>query len=135
MANLDKIQVDGVDLDLSNYDVDSGSKILTLHSSYLDTLAEGNHTVTFVYGDGSVSTNLAIVGAGGGNNGGNGGGTSGNGNESESGKAGEAGANDATASGKSPATGDSNAMALLFGAVALSGAGMFATMKKRKAVK
>ena len=42
------------------YSLASGSTILTIKSSYLDTLSAGTYTVTFVYEDGEVETSLII---------------------------------------------------------------------------
>lgn len=72
-ANLTSIKVDGTVLDKANYDVVNGSTILTLKASYLNTLSEGDHSVEFVYNDGSVKTNLKVVknSSTGGNTGGN----------------------------------------------------------------
>ena len=48
------IKVDGQDVDKANYEVKAGSTIITLKSSYLDTLAVGEHTISVVYTDGST---------------------------------------------------------------------------------
>ena len=48
------IKVDGKDVDKANYEVKAGSTIITLKSSYLDTLAVGEHTISVVYTDGST---------------------------------------------------------------------------------
>ena len=86
LAYLGKIKVDGVDLDTKHYDVESGSTILTLKASYLNTLAEGDHTVEFLYSGGtpettgSVSTKLTIAKNNSGGNGNNTNGNSGNNN-------------------------------------------------------
>lgn len=55
------ITVDGVTVDSSNYTVASGSTILTLKSSYLDTLKVGSHELVFQYTDGSASTKVLIT--------------------------------------------------------------------------
>jgi rubrerythrin len=51
LADLTGIYVDGKLVDPSNYTLKSGSTILTLKSSYLDTLSVGKHTVKFQYID------------------------------------------------------------------------------------
>ena len=55
-----KLLVDEEEVDSSNYTVESGSTIVTLKKEFIDTLEEGNHTVTFVYENGSVSTSLTL---------------------------------------------------------------------------
>ena len=57
------IKIDNETLDPANYDAKSGSTVVTLKASYLKTLSSGKHTVTFVYTDGEVSTQLEIKGA------------------------------------------------------------------------
>lgn len=56
-----ELKVDGVVLDTVNYVVKSGSTIVTLEPLFLDNLSEGEHTLTFVYTDGEVSTKFKIV--------------------------------------------------------------------------
>lgn len=56
-----ELKVDGVVLDSVNYIVKSGSTRVTLKSTYLDNLDEGEHTLTFVYTDGEVSTKFKIA--------------------------------------------------------------------------
>ena len=58
------IKVDGSVVDSSNYTAVSGSTVLTLKASYLDTLTAGSHTVTFVYTDGESNANLTVRTAG-----------------------------------------------------------------------
>lgn len=65
-GNLNKltgIMVDGILISSENYDLENGSTVLTLKSSYLDTLSVGNHTLKFVYSDGSVETLFAVSNA------------------------------------------------------------------------
>lgn len=65
-GNLNKltgIMVDGILISSENYDLKNGSTVLTLKSSYLDTLSVGNHTLEFVYSDGSVETLFAVSNA------------------------------------------------------------------------
>ena len=47
----------------ANYTASSGSLILTLKGSYLNTLAPGHHKVTVLFEDGKVETDLKIVAA------------------------------------------------------------------------
>jgi len=48
------IKVDGKDVDKANYEAKAGSTIITLKTSYLDTLAAGEHTITVLYTDGET---------------------------------------------------------------------------------
>ena len=54
--DLFSVQVDGTTISSNNYTVASGSTIVTLKPSYLDTLPEGDHTVTAYYKDGGRAT-------------------------------------------------------------------------------
>ncbi len=54
------IKVDGVQIGEDNYEAKSGSTIVTLKSSYLDTLAAGTHSLEILWTDGSASTAFAI---------------------------------------------------------------------------
>ena len=57
-----KTQVDGVDVPDGACTVKSGSTIVTLDPSYLETLTEGSHTLRVVYTDGYAQTNFTILG-------------------------------------------------------------------------
>lgn len=63
LDKLTGIKVDGTLIDSANYTTASGSTILTLKADYLSTLSAGNHTVTFVYTDGSVDAAFTIPNA------------------------------------------------------------------------
>ncbi len=54
------VQVDGKDLKPGDYEAESGSTIITLKRAYLETLAEGKHTITVLYTDGSASGTFVI---------------------------------------------------------------------------
>lgn len=56
----ESIEVDGKILDPSQYTVASGSLSASLKAAYLETLSEGDHTVTVHFKDGSVGTKLTI---------------------------------------------------------------------------
>lgn len=60
-ADFVDVAVDGVILDSACYTVEEGSTVLTLLSSYLDTLSVGNHVVTLNYTYGSVDTDLTVI--------------------------------------------------------------------------
>ena len=55
-----KLLVDGKEVDAANYDAKSGSTIVTLKASYLETLSAGKHTMTFVYTDGETEGSFEI---------------------------------------------------------------------------
>lgn len=57
------VKVDGKIIDKANYDVKSGSTIITLKKDYLDTLSAGTHTFEIVWTDGSASTNFTVKAA------------------------------------------------------------------------
>ena len=54
------IKVDGVQIGAENYEAKSGSTIVTLKSSYLDTLTAGTHSLEILWTDGSASTAFTI---------------------------------------------------------------------------
>ncbi len=54
------IKVDGVQIGAENYEAKSGSTIVTLKSSYLDTLTAGTHSLEILWTDGSASAVFAI---------------------------------------------------------------------------
>ena len=58
-----KVQVDGKDLDVSNYTVKEGSTIVTLKTSYLETLSVGKHTLAIVSDTGTATTEFTIKAA------------------------------------------------------------------------
>jgi hypothetical protein len=60
LADLTEIDVDGKKIDDSSYELRSGSTILTLKSSYLNSLSTGEHSLKFVYGDTSSSTSFFV---------------------------------------------------------------------------
>ena len=55
------VKVDGTLVAADQYTAISGSTIITLKKSYLDTLAIGKHTLTVVYKDGECSTEFEIL--------------------------------------------------------------------------
>ena len=54
------IKVDGVQIGTENYEAESGSTVVTLKSSYLDTLTAGTHSLEILWTDGSASTAFTI---------------------------------------------------------------------------
>lgn len=60
LEKLVKVQVDNEDLDEENYELASGSTILTLKPEYLKTLSEGEHTLKLVYIDNTIETKFTI---------------------------------------------------------------------------
>ena len=64
-TNFDRLTSNGTEIADSNYDKESGSTVVTLKNSYLDSLSEGTYKLAFVYNDGrSAETNLTIAKAG-----------------------------------------------------------------------
>lgn len=62
-ADFLKVQVDGKDLDASNYAVKEGSTIVALNASYLETLPAGKHTLAIVSDTGTAETEFTVVAA------------------------------------------------------------------------
>ena len=62
-ADFLKVQVDGKDLDASNYKVEEGSTIVTLKPSYLETLPVGKHTLAIVSDTGTAETEFTVLAA------------------------------------------------------------------------
>ena len=60
LEKLVKVQVDGKDLDVSDYEVKSGSTIVTLKDSFLQTLSAGTHTLKMIYIDNTIETNFMV---------------------------------------------------------------------------
>lgn len=54
------IQIDNQDVSADNYDAASGSLILNLKPSYLNTLTEGEHTLKVIFKDGMLSIRFVI---------------------------------------------------------------------------
>lgn len=62
-ADFQKVQVDGKDLDASNYAVKEGSTVVTLKASYLETLPVGKHTLAIVSDTGTAETEFTVLAA------------------------------------------------------------------------
>ena len=62
-ADFLKVQVDGKDIDASDYTVKEGSTIVTLKAEYLETLPAGSHTLAIVSKIGTASTEFTIKAA------------------------------------------------------------------------
>ena len=121
-ADFIKVQVDGNDLDASNYTVKEGSTIVTLNAAYLNTLSVGKHTLSVVSANGTATTEFTITAAQTGGDSQTGGTT-----PQEPGKNEEA--------TTSPQTGDSSNAVLWILLLFASGAGLFgaaAYSRKRK---
>ena len=58
-----KVQVDGKDLDASNYTVKEGSTIVNLKTEYLETLSVGKHTLAIVSETGTATTEFTVKAA------------------------------------------------------------------------
>jgi len=55
-----ELKIDDILVDRSNYEVRSGSTIITLKSSYLETLSVGEHTITVVYTNGETDAKFTV---------------------------------------------------------------------------
>lgn len=62
-ADFLKVQVDGKDVDASNYTVKEGSTIVTLNASYLENLSAGKHTLAIVSDTGTAETEFTVLAA------------------------------------------------------------------------
>lgn len=62
-ADFLKVQIDGKDVDASNYTVKEGSTIVTLKPSYLETLSAGKHTLAIVSDTGTAETEFTVLAA------------------------------------------------------------------------
>ena len=106
-ADFVKVQVDGRDVDATNYEVREGSTIVTLKPSYLETLSGGVHTLAIVSKTGTAETTFTIQQGEGGSE------TP----KTESGTS-QSGSDTSKTSGKAAGTGD-NSRAALWGILAL----------------
>lgn len=59
-SKFEEVQIDGKTLATSKYTSKSGSTIITLKQSYLETLKSGKHTITVVYEDGEASAEFTV---------------------------------------------------------------------------
>lgn len=62
-ADFLKVQIDGKDVDASNYTVKEGSTVVTLKASYLETLPVGKHTLAIVSDTGTAETEFTVLAA------------------------------------------------------------------------
>ena len=121
-ADFIKVQVDGKDLDASNYTIKEGSTIVTLNAAYLNTLSVGKHTLSIVSANGTATTEFTITAVQGGDDSQTGGTT-----PQEPGK------NEGAVT--SPQTGDSSNVMLWVSLLFASGVGLFGAAvysRKRK---
>lgn len=122
-ADFIKVQVDGKDLDASNYTVKEGSTIVTLNAAYLNTLSVGKHTLSIVSANGTATTEFTITAVQGGNDSQTGGDTTPQEPDKNEGAV------------TSPQTGDSSNVVLWVSLLFASGVGLFGAAvysRKRK---
>lgn len=62
------VKVDNIQIDNTNYNVESGSTKVTLFKAYLDTLSIGTHSFEIISKNGSITTTIKITNNDGGNN-------------------------------------------------------------------
>lgn len=55
------VEVDGKEVDKKYYTVKEGSTIVIFTKEFMDTLAEGEHSITFNFTDGKASTNIQVA--------------------------------------------------------------------------
>lgn len=55
LENLSKVELNDKELDVKNYEVKSGSTIITLNNNYLKTLSAGDYNLKVTYNDGGYS--------------------------------------------------------------------------------
>ena len=60
LSRLEKVMVNGVELEESDYEKTEGSIVLTLKKSYLDKLEAGNYTLAVQTKDGNVESNFEV---------------------------------------------------------------------------
>ena len=60
LTSLVEVDVDGDALAADNFKVESGSTILTIYGSFLDTLDEGSHTVQLLYSDRIIDAKFTV---------------------------------------------------------------------------
>ncbi len=140
-AKFTGVTVDGVLLDIGNYEASSGSTVITLKAEYLNALSPGEHTIAILWTDGSAETTVSIVGetVSGGDETVSGGDGTVSGGDSESDHAADdhadSGSETAATPDKKdavPKTGTESPASGLLGLMLASGAGIAATGKKRK---
>ena len=61
ITDFQSVLMDGNTVGDSNYTVEAGSTLVKFKANYLDTLTEGEHTVTLIYTSGNVSTTINIA--------------------------------------------------------------------------
>ena len=59
-SKFEEVKIDGKTLATTKYTAKSGSTIITLKESYLETLKSGKHTVTVVFEDGETSAEFTV---------------------------------------------------------------------------
>lgn len=60
-AHFTGIQIDGADVADTNYAAEAGSVNIRLSSAYLETLSEGDHTLTAVFDDGAAEAAFTVL--------------------------------------------------------------------------
>lgn len=59
-AKFVSVEIDGKVIDAKHYSAKSGSTVITLDASYLETLSIGTHTITVVYADGEAEGTFQV---------------------------------------------------------------------------
>lgn len=63
MTHFERVLVDGKEVSKADYDLSEGSVIAGLKPSFLKNLAEGKHTLTLEFDDGSIDTTFTVTAA------------------------------------------------------------------------
>lgn len=116
-ANFVKVQVDGKDLDASNYTVKEGSTIVTLNADYLKTLSVGKHTISIVSTTGTATTEFTVASA-----------------QTGSNTTQQPSNNGTAGTSTSPKTGDVNSLPLLIALVLVSGGALGVAARRKNRI-
>ncbi len=61
MTHFERVLVDGKEVSEADYDLSEGSVIVGFKPSFLKSLAEGKHTLTLEFDDGSIDTTFTVT--------------------------------------------------------------------------
>ncbi|MBO5337846.1 MAG: hypothetical protein J6A94_12045 [Lachnospiraceae bacterium] len=127
------IKVDGNSVDPSNYTVKSGSTIVILKKSYMDTLSVGTHTLEMIWTDASIFTTFSILAPedGKADGGAVAGGTVEKSDEDDADENEDVEEVAVKVKDNVPKTGDITPLGSLFACMLLSGAGILLTVKRK----
>ena len=61
ITELERVEIDGIELDSANYTATEGSTVITISQDFLSTLSVGNHTISIVSRNATVNTTFTVV--------------------------------------------------------------------------